>query len=196
MILNVESFLVEWWGDLSWESIHQIYVSKHISYPIFLREHVNSMIGYCISRRFATCKEISKYNNWKDNISSNFVGQMSDVILKVHQKNTYDWMLEELELQKFNFDRWWPWIPQLSRCYKTNVKILNCVVRHIIPKGGAFLFAWNDVVIDKYEQLPHISYGVVWKCFFTDNSDIDLFLTHIIKYFLDHNENHYMTSMT
>jgi hypothetical protein len=95
--LSVQSFLVEWWGDMSWDSIHQNFVSMGMSGPIILRERVKIMIDDCISRRFPSCKDMSNYNIWKDNVSSNFVGQMPDVVSKVHRKVTHGWILEKLE---------------------------------------------------------------------------------------------------
>lgn len=193
--LSVQSFLVEWWGDMSWDSIHQNFVSMGMSGPIILRERVKSMIDDCISRRFPSCKEMTNYNIWKDNVSSNFVGQMPDVVSKVHRKFTHGWTLEKLETQKFNSDRWRVEIPQLSRRRKTHVKNLNRVDRHVIPGGGAFLFAWRDVVIEKHERLGRGSYGVVWKCFIKDISDVDPFTPYAIKFFLDHNGSPHMASM-
>ena len=64
---------------------------------VLLPERVKSMIDNCILRRFATCKEMSNYNTYYDNVSSNFVGQMPDVILKEHQKVTHCWKLEEIK---------------------------------------------------------------------------------------------------
>ena len=87
--LSVQSFLEEWWGDMSWDSIHQNFVSISMSGPIFLRERVKIMIDDCIFGHFSSCKEKSNYNIWEDNISSNFVGQMSDVVSKVHRKVTH-----------------------------------------------------------------------------------------------------------
>jgi hypothetical protein len=92
-------------GDMSWDSIHQNFVSMGMSGPIILRERVKITIDDCISRHFPSCKKMSNYNIWKDNVSSNFVGQMPDMVLKVHQKVTHGWTLEKLEAQKFNSDR-------------------------------------------------------------------------------------------
>lgn len=146
---------------MSWDSIHQNFMWMGMSGPNLLRERMKIMIDDCISRRFSSCKKMSNYNIWKENISCNFVGQMSDVVSKVHRKVTHGWTLEKLEAQKFNFDRWRVEIPQLSRRRKTHIKNLNRVDRHVIPGDGVFLFAWRDVVIEKHERLGRGSYGVV-----------------------------------
>ena len=60
--LSVQSFLVEWWGDMSWDSIYHNFMSMGMSGPIILRERVKSIINYRISRYFPSCKEMSNYN--------------------------------------------------------------------------------------------------------------------------------------
>lgn len=47
---------------------------------ILLCERVKGIINDCISRQFAAYKEVSNYNTWKKNASSNFIGQIPDVV--------------------------------------------------------------------------------------------------------------------
>ena len=42
---------------------------------------------------------MSNYDIWKDKVSSNFVGQISDVVSKVYRKVTHGWTLKKLESQ-------------------------------------------------------------------------------------------------
>ena len=65
---------------------------------------------------------MSNYNIWKENVSFNFVGQMSDVVSNVHRKVTHGWTLKKLEAQKYNSDRCRVEILQLSRRRKPHVK--------------------------------------------------------------------------
>ena len=42
--LSVQNFLVEWWGDMSWDSMHPNFVSMGMSCPILLHERVRSWL--------------------------------------------------------------------------------------------------------------------------------------------------------